>query len=439
MSRTDYRAHAGERKLKISSCVRLVASLIGVVGVMVSGCQESAREENGQGPQYVSQGPPGEVATVQPIDEAGPTLRLSEFAPATKLRTESHLLTHASQPVVDVHSHLWFRTKRTPEELDEFVKLMDRNHISVVISLDARLGDRIDEHLKLLWTDYKDRFAAFTNINWQGEGQEDDPASWDCQREDFAHRMVLGLEDAAARGISGVKVFKAFGLKYRNPDGSLIAIDDVRFDPIWEACGRLGLPILIHTADPSAFFDPIDSKNERIEELSRHPDWHFPADRFPRREELHAARERLFARHRGTTFIAAHLGNDGEDLKETARMLEEHPNVVVEFASRISELGRQPYTARDFLVAYQDRVLFGTDGPWPEARYHLYWRFLETRDEYFPYSEYPVPPQGFWQIYGVDLPPPVLEKIYHGNAARIIPGIRERLEKNTSSGEFGER
>ena len=135
----------------------------------------------------------------------------------------------------------------------------------------------------------------------------------------------------------------------------------------------------------------------------------------------------MIADHPHTTFIAAHMANDGEDLKQTAAWLEAYPNMVVELASRISELGRQPYTARDFLIKYQDRVLFGTDGPWPELRYSRYWRFLETRDEYFPYSEKEIPPQGLWQIYGVALPDETLEKIYHGNAARIIPGIRERL------------
>jgi predicted TIM-barrel fold metal-dependent hydrolase len=238
---------------------------------------------------------------------------------------------------------------------------------------------------------------------------------------------VIQLEAAQQRGISGLKVFKSLGLQYRQADGKLIAVDDPRFDPIWSACGRLGLPVLIHTADPSAFFEPLTPSNERYEELSRHPDWHFPPDRFPTRAELHAARERLFERHRQTTFIAAHFGNDAEDLSETARILESHPNVVVDFASRISELGRQPYSAREFFLKYADRILFATDGPWPEQRYHYYWRFLETRDEYFPYSEKEIPPQGLWRIYGIDLPDQVLEQIYHQNAARIIPGVAERL------------
>ncbi len=240
--------------------------------------------------------------------------------------------------------------------------------------------------------------------------------------------MVKQLEEAKRKGASGLKVFKSLGLELRNPDGSLVAIDDQRWYPIWDACGRLGLPVIMHTADPSAFFQPITPTNERYEELSRRPEWHFPADKFPARETLLSARNRLIAAHPHTTFIAAHMANDAEDLTQTAEWLDKYPNMVVELASRISELGRQPFTAREFLIKYQDRVLFGTDGPWPELRYSRYWRFLETHDEYFPYSEKDFPPQGFWQIYGVALPDEVLKKIYQSNAARIIPGVAERLK-----------
>jgi predicted TIM-barrel fold metal-dependent hydrolase len=319
--------------------------------------------------------------------------------------------------------------RHDPQQLDEFVALMDRQHIAVSVSLDGLLGLTLDEHMQFLWSKYRDRFAIFVNIDWQGEGKADNHSTWACHKSDFAHRTVLALEDAQKRGASGLKLFKLFGLSYRNPDGSLIAIDDSRFDPIWDACGRLGLPVIMHTADPSAFFDPINPENERYEELSRHPDWHFPSDKFPSRASLHAARNNLFKRHPKTTFIAAHLGNDGEDLVATARLLDDYPNVYIEIASRISELGRQPYTAREFLIQYQDRILFGTDGPWPELRYQSYWRFLETRDQYFPYSEKPFPPQGFWRIYGVYLPDEVLMKIYQTNVCRIVPGTRERLDK----------
>jgi predicted TIM-barrel fold metal-dependent hydrolase len=240
---------------------------------------------------------------------------------------------------------------------------------------------------------------------------------------------VLDLKKAQAGGISGVKIFKTLGLNVRNPDGTLTKIDDRRWDPIWAACGELGLPVLIHTADPAAFFLPVDATNERWEELQRHPDWSFQGKDFPTREELLAALCRVIERHPGTTFIGAHVASNAEDLAQVGRWLDQFPNLYVDMASRISELGRQPFTAREFLVKYQDRVLYGTDGPWPETRLRLYWRFLETKDEYFPYSEKPFPPQGFWNIYGVDLPDEVLRKIYADNAARIIPGVRQRLDK----------
>lgn len=361
-------------------------------------------------------------------------LKLSEFRPEPQLKVAQSDVQRAKFPVVDVHTHFGIRLRHDPEQLDEFVRLMDRNNIAMCISLDGRLGHQLDEHIRYLWKDNRDRFLIFANLDWQGDGTAAQPETWACNQSDFAHRTVLELESAAQRGISGLKIFKSFGLSYRNADGSLIAIDDPRFDPIWAACGDLGLPVIMHTADPSAFFEPLDPTNERYEELSRHPDWHFPADRFPARAELHAARDRLFARHPETTFIAAHLGNDGEDLQQTARLLEDHPNVVVEFASRIAELGRQPFTARKFLMDYQDRVLFGTDGPQPEKRLRLYWRFLETDDEYFPYSEKDFPPQGFWRIYGVALPDEVLKKIYHGNASRVIPGVAQRLADGVAGG-----
>ena len=364
-----------------------------------------------------------------PID-----LPLSQFRPEPRIKTTVTALTRAKFPVVDCHSHLRIRLRHDREALDGFVKLMDRNHIAIAVSLDGGLGSKLDEHIDYLWSKYRDRFVIFANIDWQGAGQADKPETWDCHRDDFVHRVVMDLERARSKGVSGLKIFKALGLEVRNPDGSLVKIDDRRWYPIWKACGRLQLPVIMHTADPSAFFEPITHSNERYEELSRHPDWHFPADRFPPRSELLAARNRIIAEHPQTSFIAAHMANDAEDLQETAAWLDKYPNMVVEMASRISELGRQPYTSRDFLIKYEDRVLFGTDGPWPELRYSRYWRFLETRDEYFPYSEKEVAPQGLWNIYGVDLPDETLIKIYHRNAARIIPGVRARLEALTAAG-----
>ncbi|MFO0821057.1 MAG: amidohydrolase family protein [Pirellulales bacterium] len=359
----------------------------------------------------------------------GRDLVLRLFRPQPAVKTPVTTIQRARFPVVDIHAHFRVRTRQSPEARDAYVELMDRNGIAISVSMDGGWGDEFQEHAKHLWEKHRERFVIFANVNWRGSGKENEPATWDCQRPEFGRVAAEKLAEARRQGASGLKLFKDFGLSYRNPDGSFIKVDDPRFDPIWEACGKLGMPVLMHTADPSAFFAPIDAKNERWEELHRRPEWSFHGKDFPSREELLAARNRVVARHPKTTFIAAHMANDAEDLATLAQWLDQYPNLYVEIASRISELGRQPYSARRFLIRYSDRVLFGTDGPWPETRVRLYWRFLETQDENFPYSEKEFPPQGFWNIYGVDLPDEVLKKLYHENAARLIPGVKERLKK----------
>lgn len=348
----------------------------------------------------------------------------------SQLKVASTPVLRAAFPVVDVHTHFFVKGKHNAELLRDYVSMMDRNQIAVCVSLDGTLFKRLDEHCDFLWTEYRDRFVVFANLDFRGDGSADEPASWSCNQSDFVRNTVEGLRTARDRGlISGLKFFKDFGLKYRNSDGSIIAIDDPRWDPIWLVCGELGLPVIMHTADPGAFFEPITPANERYYELQVHPDWSFAAPEFPTRSQLHEARNRVFERHPKTTFIAAHFGNDAEDLMELGNWLDRYPNLVVEFASRLNELGRQPYSARRFFDRYQDRILFGTDGPWPESRLGIYWRFLETLDEYFDYSEKQPPPQGNWRIYGLGLDPKILEKIYHLNAIRIIPDMQEKVSK----------
>lgn len=357
------------------------------------------------------------------------SLPLQDFRPHSMLKVKRTEIQGARFPVIDVHSHFGYRLKGSSEKLDEFVRVMDRNHIAMCVSLDAKLGQTLDEHQKYLWSRFPNRFAIFVHLDWMGQGEQDKPETWACHRPEFARHVVRQLAVAKREGACGLKLFKRFGLSYRNPDGSLIEIDDARWDPIWKACGDLGFPIIMHTADPAAFFKPIDANNERWEELSRHPDWSFPPDKFPTRESLLEARNRVIARHPRTQFIGAHGANNSEDLAKVGQWLEMYPNLHVEFASRIGELGRQPYTARRFLIKFADRVIFGTDGPWPEARLSQYWRFFETYDEYFPYSEKEFPPQGFWNIYGVGLPDNVLKKIYSENLLRLLPSIEKKFNQ----------
>jgi predicted TIM-barrel fold metal-dependent hydrolase len=227
-------------------------------------------------------------------------------------------------------------------------------------------------------------------------------------------------------GARGLKIAKDLGLSFKDKSGKLIPVDDPRIDPIWEKCGELGIPVEIHVSDPKAFFTPVDEFNERYDELGAHPGWSFYGDEFPSKEEILAQRNRVIARHPNTIFIGAHMGNLPEELHIVANWLDVYPNFYVDIDARISDIGRQPYTARKFLIKYQDRVLFGTDTPCNAEAYRIYYRFLETDDEYFdPAGGHHL--QGRWMIYGVHLPDEVLEKIYNKNALKILGMIKTDL------------
>ena len=353
--------------------------------------------------------------------------KINEFVPKSKLKVKRTTLAHAKFPVVDVHTHPKFKLKRDPELLEAYVEAMDRQNIAISISLDSKLGNE-DEHLDYL-KPHAPRFLSFAHIDFIGSGSRKKPKTWACNQPGFVRLTCEQLKVAKTKGIRGLKFFKSFGLEVKKANGDLYGIDDPLWFPIWETCGELGLPIIIHTADPSAFFDPIGPENERFEELLRHPNWSFHGDKFPSRESLLEARNNVIRKFGNTKFIGAHVANSSEDLAVTGKWLDELPNLTVGIASRISELGRQPFTAKAFLEKYQDRVLFGTDGPWSEVRLRYYWRFLETNDEYFPYSEKKPQPQGLWNIYGVALSDEVLQKIYFRNAFNVISGLQVAYEK----------
>lgn len=366
----------------------------------------------------------------QPLDgRDGRELTLDRFRPQSMLRVDEHHLKRARFPVVDVHVHPRVKMHEDPGQLDELVRIMDAQNVAVCVSLDGRLGEHFVEHAKFLNAKYVDRFVIFANVEWQGSGRADDPATWDCLRPEFGRRTAMLLAEAKQQGACGLKVFKDLGLGYRDADGSFLKIDDPRWDPIWRACGELGLPVLIHSGDPAAFFLPIDETNERWEELHRHPEWSFYGPQFPKRDDVIRQFLNVVERHPQTTFIGAHVAGNAEDLATVAKWLDKYPNLYVETAARIAELGRQPVTARKFLIKYADRILFGTDGPRSAERMYPHWRFFETEDEYFPYADTPFPPQGFWNIYGIGLPDDVLKKLYHENAARLITGIQDRLNR----------
>jgi hypothetical protein len=290
-----------------------------------------------------------------------------------------------------------------------------------MVNLTGGSGEDLADAIASFDRAFPGRFVTMTEPTWT-RASEPGYAAWQADE----------IAKAKAAGAVGLKVLKTLGLFLRDggPGGALVKVDDPRFDPMWDACGRLKLPVAMHVGDPEAFFLPIDRFNERYEELGAHPDWSFHGKDFPGFADILAARDRVFARHPKTTFVALHVGHWGENLEAVGAMLDRFPNVNVEIGARIGELGRQPRTAGRFFDKYQDRILFGTDAiplgnetpqqVFGDELYHIYYRFLETEDEYFDYAPAPVPPQGRWRIYGLGLREPILRKVYNQNAQRIL-------------------
>lgn len=336
-------------------------------------------------------------------------LLLRDFQPRSMLHAPVHIVYRARFPVIDVHNHV--NDARTPSRNRvppaQLIEMMDRCNIQKIVILTGEWGDALQRVVDEMVKPYPDRFFVFTQLDWN---KIDQPS--------FSQLMVKQIDDAAARGARGLKITKDLGLENRDKSGKLVAVDDPRLDPIWGECGRLGIPVAIHVTDPEAFFHPLDATNERYEELIEHPDWLFYGPKFPSKEAILDARNRMFAKHPGTTFISLHVGNWPENLDYVSDVLNRNPNVVVEFGAREAELGRQPRRARKFFLDYQDRILFGTDFEATAEMYRNHFRWLETADEYFDYWGYPG--QGRWKIYGLDLPDQVLEKVYHLNAEKIF-------------------
>ena len=336
------------------------------------------------------------------------TILLKDFHPDPALHAAVHEIRRAKFPVFDVHTHtndaVGIGDRVDPKEM---VARMDRLNIKSIVILTGMWGDKLQTIVDTMVKPYPGRFLVFTQFDWS---KIDDP--------NFTQLMVRQIDDSVARGARGLKVLKELGLGVRDSTGKLITIDDPRLDPVWEECGRLGIPVFIHVADPEAFFHPIDARNERYEELIEHPDWSFYGPQFPSMPELFAARDRMFAKHPHTTFVALHFGSWPENLDFVEQTLQKFPNVMIETGAREGELGRQPRRTRDIFLKYSDRIMFGTDEGASEAMYQNYFRWLETSDEYFPYAQYPG--QGRWMIYGLGLPDEVLEKVYHQNAEALF-------------------
>jgi len=335
---------------------------------------------------------------------------------------ETHV-PRARFPVIDFHTHVSPRpnAKRPTVPPAELIPVMDGVNLHTMVNLTGGSGTELLAALATFDRAFPQRFLTMTEPTWT-RASETGYSKWQADE----------IGTAKAAGAVGLKVLKTLGLYLRDggPQGPLVHVDDARFDPMWEACGGLGLPVAMHVGDPEAFFLPIDRFNERYEELNAHPDWSFYGRDFPSFKDILTARDRVFARHPKTTFVALHVGHWAENLQAVGEMLDKFPNVHVETAARIGELGRQPRTAARFFDRYQDRILFGTDAiplgtetpqqVFGEDLYRIYYRFLETEDEYFDYAPARLPPQGRWRIYGLGLPDQILRKVYHENAERIL-------------------
>jgi predicted TIM-barrel fold metal-dependent hydrolase len=350
-------------------------------------------------------------------------LRLRDYEPRCELALADHTPLAARFPVIDAHNHFW----GTPS-IDELVCLMDQMNIRVYANLTGNaeifftsegygLRPQPFTRFKELALDkYPDRFVGFTMA---GFARWDD---WNLFREgDFVSECIAKLEADVKLGACGLKVLKQLGLSFTDADGRLLRIDDERFDPLWARCAQLGIPVLIHTSDPAAFFRPLNRHNEHFLTLQRYPTWHFAHAPVSKRELL-AQRDRMIGQNPKTTFVLPHVANWPENLKYADNLLAELPNVYIDVSARLDELGRQPYTSRDFIIKNQDRILFGTDMPHSPDMYRWYFRILETRDEFFAHPDYDgqfgIPPRFY--VYGLHLPDEVLRKVYQGNASRVI-------------------
>jgi predicted TIM-barrel fold metal-dependent hydrolase len=333
--------------------------------------------------------------------ESKVTLNLSDFAPQSMLRVPEHSIQRPKFPAIDFHNHI------DGMETAEVLRIMDACGIEHLVNITMKPGIDGIASLTRLRAAASRRFSTIAWMDWR-----------DLQEDGFFERSVTRLEQCVSAGAVGMKIWKDLGLRLHDRDGSLLRIDDVRLDPLFARAAELGVFIMFHTADPAAFFLPTNAQNERFEELSAHPDWSFYGSTFSK-EELFAQRNRVFARHPKTRFVAAHMGEQPEDLASLAATLDAHSNVQLDMSARVAELGRQPFTARRFFLRFVDRILFGADLLPEESMYRAHYRFFETDDEYFDYPSH-ASRQGRWQIYGLALPDSVLERVYRGNAMALL-------------------
>ncbi len=332
-----------------------------------------------------------------------------EYNPKSTLVVTENIVEKAKYPFIDIHSHQF---KMATQDLSQLITAMDDLNMAVMVNLSGGSGEGLQNMLNNVNQNYPNRFVVFANVNFEGVGNVD-----------WAENAVKNLEQDVKNGAKGLKIYKSLGLRNKDVNGKRIAIDDRRLDPIWAKCGELGIPVLIHAADPKSFWDPIDSYNERWLELKTRPRRKRAADNPAPWEQIIGEQHNMIKRHPQTKFINAHMGWYANNLEKLAELLKQMPNMYLGIGAIIAELGRQPRNARKFFIAHQDRILFGKDS-WNPKEFPTYFRVLETADEYFPYyKKY----HAFWAMYGLDLPDEVLRKVYYKNALKLLPGLDQSL------------
>jgi len=336
-------------------------------------------------------------------------LSFEEYNPTSTLVVPGEKIIRAKFPFIDVHGHQY---RMAEQDLSPVVAAMDTLNMGIMVNLSGRSGDNLQQSVQNIKDNFPNRFVVFANVDFNGVGEE----GW-------AEKAANQLAEDCKNGARGLKVYKSLGLRNEDTEGNRIAVNDPRLDPIWAKCAELGIPVLIHTADPKSFWDEFDADNERWLELKTHPRRKRDATHPAPWEQLIAEQHDMFKKHPNTTFINAHMGWFANDLGKLGELLDEMPNMNVGIGAIIAELGRQPRFAKQFFIKYQDRILFGKDS-WKPNEFPTYFRVLESDDEYFPYhKKY----HAFWPMYGLDLPDDVLKKVYYKNALRIVPGLDKTL------------
>lgn len=344
-----------------------------------------------------------------PLAVLSQEMGFEEYNPKSTLVVPGKEITQAKFPFVDVHSH---QRDMSVDKLKKLVADMDALNEAIMVNLSGGSGKSLKDKIDNINKSYPNRFVVFANVDFDDVGK----AGW-------GEKAAAQLEQDIKTGAKGLKIFKSLGLRYTDTDGKRLAIDDKRLDPIWAKCGEMGVPVLIHAADPKSFWDDMNSDNERWLELKTHPRRKRSATDPAPWGQIIEEQHNVFKRHPNTKFINAHMGWYANDLAKLGRLLDEIPNMSVGIAAVIAELGRQPQNAREFFIKYQDRVLFGKDS-WKPEEFPTYFRVLESNDEYFPYyKKY----HAFWAMYGLNLPDDILKKLYYQNALNLIPELDKSL------------